>query len=427
MKIKYITNASVLIEGKKTKILCDPWVTFNNNSESNYYNYPENRWTKKQIKNINPDFIYLTHSHPDHYDPMTLSLFNKKTPIVIANFKNNYFERSLKSIGFKNVYISDDNTGIKLNGRDRAFIYPAETTDELDSLGYFEIDNYKILNVNDNIENFNQCEKVKKTFSQIDIALLPYCGFGNYPICYDNLSRNQKKTEGIKKIKQTEKNFLKYIEVIKPKYVLPFAGEVVLGGDKAKNYSETSGIGTKKGSVNYAKKFNKKFIPLLMSPGSIYDFKTNRMTGKFIDTDFKKLPKYMKKIEKKTSKYEIGGNFNIAKRLEINLSFYLKRAIQNLNISRKKRNLVLPDKIPYIQVDNDFVYRLDLKKENVIKFSKNKIKDKDYEIFKVPYSLMIGLLMRHFVFSNVVEDINYYRKPNKYDENLHNLMNFLAI
>lgn len=417
----------VLIEGSKTKVLSDPWVTFDNNSESNYYNYPENKWTKKQIKNINPDFIYLTHSHPDHYDPTTLSLFNKKTPIMIANFKNKYFEKSLRSIGFNNIFTSYDNKGIRLNGKDKAFIYPAETTEELDSLGYFEIDNYKILNVNDNIENFNQCEKVKNNFLNIDIALLPYCGFGEYPICYDSLSKKQKKIEGLKKIKQTEKNFLKYIEVIKPKYVLPFAGEVVLGGDKAKNYSDTSGIGTKKNAVKYAQKFNKKFTPLLMSPGSIYDFKIKKMTGKFTDTNFKKLPKYMKKLENKSSKYELGGSFNITKKLELNLSFYLKRAIQNLNISRKKRNLILPKRIPYIQVDENFVYRLDLKKEDVIKLSKNKIKDKNYEVFRMPYSLMIGLLTRHFVFSNVIEDINYYRKPNKYDDNLFMLMNFLAI
>ena len=61
----------------------------------------------------------------------------------------------------------------------------------------------------------------------------------------------------------------------------------------------------------FSNKLNKKFIPLLRSPESIYDFKTKRMTGKFIDTDFKKLPKYMKKIEKKTSKYENAYNRNV--------------------------------------------------------------------------------------------------------------------
>ena len=48
MNIKYFTNAMLLIEGKNTKVLSDPWITFNNNSNSNYYNFPENKFTQKQ-------------------------------------------------------------------------------------------------------------------------------------------------------------------------------------------------------------------------------------------------------------------------------------------------------------------------------------------------------------------------------------------
>ena len=39
MKIKYISNASIFLEGKNSKVLFDPWITFNNNSNSNYYNF----------------------------------------------------------------------------------------------------------------------------------------------------------------------------------------------------------------------------------------------------------------------------------------------------------------------------------------------------------------------------------------------------
>ena len=59
MNIKYFTNAMLLIEGKNTKVLSDPWITFNNISNSNYYNFPENKFTQKQIKNIKPDYIYI--------------------------------------------------------------------------------------------------------------------------------------------------------------------------------------------------------------------------------------------------------------------------------------------------------------------------------------------------------------------------------
>ena len=41
--------------------------------------------------------------------------------------------------------------------------------------------------------------------------------------------------------------------------------------------------------------------------------------------------------------------------------------------------------------------------------------------------MLVGLITRHFTWTNIEEDINYYRKPNTYDENLHFLMNFFAL
>ena len=131
MKVKYFTNAMVLINGQNTKVLSDPWVTFDNKSNTNYFNFPENKYTKEKIKKIKPDYIYISHSHPDHYDLDTLNLFGKKIKIIIANFENNYFEKTLKRNGFKNVIVPKEDGKIKLNKNDFAYIKPAETTDEL--------------------------------------------------------------------------------------------------------------------------------------------------------------------------------------------------------------------------------------------------------------------------------------------------------
>ena len=121
MKIRYISNASIFLEGKNSKVLFDPWITFNNVSNSNYYNFPENKYSKKEIANLKPDFIYISHSHPDHFDPVTLKLFNKKTPIILANFKNAYLKRNLNQIGFKNVLISKSNV-INMNKGDFCYL-----------------------------------------------------------------------------------------------------------------------------------------------------------------------------------------------------------------------------------------------------------------------------------------------------------------
>ena len=427
MKIKYISNASIFLEGKNSRVLFDPWITFNNNSNSNYYNFPENRYSKKEISNLKPDYIYISHSHPDHFDKITLSLFNKKTPIIVANFKNPYLKKNLNQIGFKNVLVSQNNF-IKMNKDDFCYLEPAETTDELDSISFFQIDNYKILNLNDNVSNFNQSEKISKKFNGIDLAFLPYCGFGAYPMSYDNLSKKQKQIAHKKKINIAHQNFAKYIKKINPDYVIPFAGEVLMGGTKTSSYRfKGSGIGKKKDCTDYAKK-KVKFNYVLMSQKCTFDYKTKKFRGKFQDNNFSKYRKYLNLISKKKSKFEKNGKFYISKDYHIDLSKTLERALNNLTKNREKRKLKVPNRKVYIDViEQDCIYELNMKNNKVIKRKNSQNLGNNYEIFKMNYSMLIGLITRHFTWTNIEEDINYYRKPNIYDENLHFLMNFFSI
>ena len=138
-----------------------------------------------------------------------------------------------------------------MNKNDFCYLEPAETSPEVDSISFFQIDGYKILNVNDNIENFEQAERIAKKFGRIDLACLPYTGFGPYPMSYDSLDRQQKKLAHKKKVMKAQENFVTYIQKIKPDYVIPFAGEVLMGGPiKGSVYMfDGSGIGKKQNCV----------------------------------------------------------------------------------------------------------------------------------------------------------------------------------
>ena len=74
MKITYLVNTMIMMEGRDSRVLCDPWVTFDAESNSGLYNFPETDYTRDEIAGLKPDFIYITHTHADHYDPDTLPL-----------------------------------------------------------------------------------------------------------------------------------------------------------------------------------------------------------------------------------------------------------------------------------------------------------------------------------------------------------------
>ena len=186
MQIKYFTNSMVLITGKRLSILCDPWITFDRNSNTNLYNFPETNFTKDEIASINPDYIYITHTHADHFDKVTLNLFNKQTPILCADYENNFTERNLRNLGFNNIVVCKNDQTYNFNDLDSCNLYVAKINPEVDSFGIFNIDDFTMLNANDVVYEKKQMDDIGKKF-KIDMAMLPYAYQGPYPAFYENL------------------------------------------------------------------------------------------------------------------------------------------------------------------------------------------------------------------------------------------------
>ena len=427
MKITHYVNAMMLLESRENRILCDPWITYGKVSNTDIYNFPEISLSDQEIANINPDYIYITHTHPDHFDPDTLNLFPKNTPILVSWYVNNFTARMISDLGFKNIKISNPENGIKLGKQDRCWINPGTIHPAVDSVAFFELDSKVICNFNDNPFEKKYVENVKEKYGPVDIAIIPYAGHGPYPMFYKNLSNKELREKASAKEKKYYMEFSEYIRILSPDYVIPSAGGVLCGGEKALRY-ENSGIGSKSSAINYAlKTLGDSFKPVLLSELNSYDFDSDSRNGKFKDTLFTSDSDYVIKISKLKNKFYMVGSFHISKSEHVDLTKILTMARVKQNSWQKKRNII-SDAAFYFDIGENFLYRVCLNSEEVQKVEKNKIKDKFYEIFILPYSLLIGLCTGHYIWSNIkTQYVNYYRKPDIFDPNLHFLMNFFHV
>ena len=426
MKITYFVNTMFLITGKHTKVLCDPWITSGNKSTSGLYNYPKLNTTRDDLPSLKPDFIYISHTHADHFDPDTLCVFDKNIPILVSWYKHNFTEKAVKKLGFKDVRVSDKNKPLKLNGEDTCWIEPSAIYSAVDSIAVFRIDGLNVFNANDCGYDYNQCNTLKERFSEIDAACIPSGMQGPYPAFYDNLSLEQKKQEAEKKKYNNFHTILEYLKTLKPKYFFPFTGGAVYGGKKALLMQYT-GVGTAVEAVDFLQNKNVKVESVLLSEKCSFDFDNKEVKGDFIDHSYEKSLEYFKEISLVQSPFDEGGIFWIAESEQIDLSIMLYNA-RAKQINWQKRLNIESRSVFLIDVGQKYIYRLSLADDSVIKIKENEIKDDEYEIFRMPYSLLIAFLTRHYNYSNLkTQFVDFYRRPNIFNPELHLLMSHLHL
>src|SRR6202012_3547579 len=109
MLIEFVANASFnlpLASGRT--LLTDPWY-----ADGIYYgtwcNFPPLSDDRRaELAALRPDWIYISHIHPDHLDPKSLAAYPRGTPILIGRLPEpalTHLRRSIAGLGFTDVRI----------------------------------------------------------------------------------------------------------------------------------------------------------------------------------------------------------------------------------------------------------------------------------------------------------------------------------
>ena len=233
IKVRYIYSACVVTETPDVHILHDPWFT-DGVYDGAWYQFPKLDDPMACIGNV--DLIYVSHIHPDHYDPIFLQDYFEKygeKKIIIGDHKPNHLMNKMKadgfsqevldgplSIGATSVTVLAHKTG-SVSDIDTAIVIQFQTSART----------HTVVNCNDVIMDQSFRDQIKETAgNDIDVCLLGYTGAGPYPQTYYEAD------DAVLKVKSEAKKqefFARYTESIgdlQAKKNLPFAGQYLLGG-----------------------------------------------------------------------------------------------------------------------------------------------------------------------------------------------------
>lgn len=401
--IRFFNHAFLQVAGNNFSFSIDPWAigpAFNTGWWLK--NSTKSDWVEKLNKS---NFIFISHNHPDHLHPLTLSKVDKNIQIVVPKFSSDSTGLYMEELGFKNIFRANFNEQFNLNGTQLIFSILRSGDFREDSGIYFSHGSFTgLTSVDANNLNFGR-------FPSVDLYASSFAGGASgYPLMFENFDLKERVNISIK-----DKNFLKNkkineIKKIKPVFFLPYAGffEEKLKRDNLIKKNN------QKNSINDYEIFCKKNKIKLL----------NVQNNDFYKFDGKKLISKFNIKQKLTNDLKELDYLNFFKKEYDNIdNQYIEEYFKN---SKFKDNLHL-----YIILTND-QFR-PLKQKYFIDFNNNKIKFKFInkisisKEFKDKNSKKLLLKIRKESFLNTVynklpwEDLligfqcKVLRKPNVYN------------
>lgn len=233
---KFIGNACGVFTGSNgTKILCDPWL-IDGAFEGSWCHFPKLYTKPNDVKDV--DAIYISHIHPDHFDERYFN-FEKSITLIVLDHEPNFLIKKLSSLGYTNILRIKDRQIVRFREFELTMFAPFakhpfhETAigNLIDSSLLLSCDGVSALNANDNVLSTESAAMLYERFGQITFAMLNYSGASSYPACFDNLTDEEKSSECAQIRERYFTHLQKIVSILKPKFLLPFAGSYVLGGN----------------------------------------------------------------------------------------------------------------------------------------------------------------------------------------------------
>lgn len=231
MKVTFITNACAIYESNGYRLLSDPWLT-DGAFEGSWYHYPPLQTSPQDLLDVNA--LYISHLHPDHYDPETLQHFRRDIPIVILDRAPNYLARMLRGLGFTNLTLVPPQTDATAGPFKIRLYAPfakhpfddADMGNAVDSAMLISDNLHSVLNANDNTLTLEWAQ----SFKDLDLVQLNYNPAGPYPACFEGYRPGAMKLIAQAIVRRSLEHLQKLLAVMRPRYFQPFAGAFCIAG-----------------------------------------------------------------------------------------------------------------------------------------------------------------------------------------------------
>ena len=214
------------------RVLHDPWFT-EGIYDGSWFHFPVVTDPVRSIGDV--DMVYISHVHPDHYDPDFLKKYFEiygRKEILIADHQPNHLASKMRADGFKPAILREP---LKV-GTTTIKIIPHRTgsISDIDSaviIRYFDgVREHMIANANDVIFDDPMIALMKEHAYQPDILLCGYTGAGPYPQTYFDITDHRLQQEAERKKHAFFARYKSLVSALQPKKSIPFAGKYVLGG-----------------------------------------------------------------------------------------------------------------------------------------------------------------------------------------------------
>lgn len=221
--IEFLGHSGIAVRHGGHLLLCDPWMSPEGAYNASWFQYPAYPRTDLGAL-LRPDAVYVSHEHPDHFDPWFLSQLPKSTPVVTGRFQKRRCLRLLEKLGFETVIqLADFESHSIAAGFEVRVALPTFNCPPhwFDSCALIECGELKIFNLND----CNLALPVEQIRSwSPDLLLAQASPAIWYPITYTNYTPEKKLKLMRARRESAIDSFVTAAKAIQPKLAIPFAG-----------------------------------------------------------------------------------------------------------------------------------------------------------------------------------------------------------
>ena len=233
MKFTVLSHAGLLVESGSTSILIDPWIVGSCYWRS-WFNFPDP--DPELVESLTPSWIYLTHSHWDHFHGPSLRRFSRDTPILTPRTPSTRMVRDLRNMGFTDVR--------EIPHGESACLAPGFTLHSFqfgptlsDSIVVLNDEDTTLLNANDCKSFGLSLQQITKKFRSIDFVFRSHSNANFFPYCIENWEES---FSDVRTREDYRDDFIAFVRAVGPRYAIPFASNQCFLHPQTRRFNNTA-------------------------------------------------------------------------------------------------------------------------------------------------------------------------------------------